>query len=137
MISPYSKIMNPETGRRVLINSKVGKKVLMNYLQLGGSESTFCSVCKLDFGSIDKIQRHKKYSALHKKRLEKQSKNEILKQQNEKNKPTSNIIAPKTKSANIQCKGIDLCKWIEELDYRLTRIEEWSTNQMLGGERLL
>ena len=92
MSNPYSKITNPETGRQVRINSKVGKKVLRNYLQLGGGESPFCPVCKLDFGSIDKIQRHKKYSSLHKKRLEKQSKNEILKHQNEKNKPKRNYF---------------------------------------------
>lgn len=40
MNSPYSYIVNPETGRRVTLNGKIGQKVIRNYLdtfQNGGS----------------------------------------------------------------------------------------------------
>jgi len=40
MNSPYSYIVNPETGRRVSLNGKIGQKVIKNYLdtfQSGGS----------------------------------------------------------------------------------------------------
>jgi hypothetical protein len=32
----YSKIVNPETGRKVSIFNKVGKKILKKYFQIGG-----------------------------------------------------------------------------------------------------
>lgn len=33
----FDKIVNPETGRRVSVNSAIGKRVLRNYAQMGGA----------------------------------------------------------------------------------------------------
>lgn len=30
----YSKIVNPTTGRKVLVNSRLGKKILRQYLEI-------------------------------------------------------------------------------------------------------
>ena len=30
----YSKIVNPVTGRKVLVNSRLGKKILRQYLEI-------------------------------------------------------------------------------------------------------
>ena len=35
MKSPYSYIVNPETGRRVTLNGKIGQRVIKNYLDTG------------------------------------------------------------------------------------------------------
>ena len=32
----YSKIKNPKTNKQVSINSKLGKKILLKYIKLGG-----------------------------------------------------------------------------------------------------
>jgi len=37
----WNKIVNPKTGRKVNLNSRIGKSVLRNYIaQLGGSKQT-------------------------------------------------------------------------------------------------
>ena len=36
----YNKIVNPNTGRKVNINSRLGKKIIKNYLILLGGSTT-------------------------------------------------------------------------------------------------